>query len=115
MNPPTSLKEVKTIIGVINYYHNMYPRRSHALAFLTRLTYLKWKFKCTQVEQDPFNVIKPIVACKILFTYPDFNETFKIHTNASTFELGAVISQKYKPIALYSRKPTDDQQRYTVI
>ena len=41
-----------------------------------------------------------------LLTYPDFNETFKIHTNASTFQLGAVISQNGKPIAFYSRKIT---------
>ena len=31
------------------------------------------------------------------------------------FQLGAVISQKGKPIALYSRKITDDQQQYKVI
>ena len=29
-----------------------------------------------------------------LLTYPGFNETFKIHTDASAFQLGAVISQK---------------------
>ena len=50
-----------------------------------------------------------------LLTYPDFNETFKIHTDASVFQVGSVISQKVKPIALYSRKLTDEQQRYTLI
>ena len=39
---------------------------------------------------------------------------FKIHTYASTFQLGAVISQEGKPIAFYSRKLTDIKQRYTV-
>ena len=47
-------------------------------------------------------------------TYPDFNETFKIHTDASAFQLGAVIIQKGKPIAFYGRKLTNDQQRYAV-
>ena len=28
-----------------------------------------------------------------LLTYPDFNETFKTHTDASAFQLGAVIIQ----------------------
>ena len=46
-----------------------------------------------------------------LITYMDFNETFKIHTNASAFQLEAVIIQKYKPVAFYSIKLTDDQQR----
>ena len=50
-----------------------------------------------------------------LLTYPDFNETFRIHTNASAFQLGAVIIQKGKNIAFYSRKMTGTQQRYTVM
>ena len=50
-----------------------------------------------------------------LFTYPDLNETFKIHTNSSNLQLGAVIIQKGKPIALYGRKLTDSQKSYTVI
>ena len=47
-------------------------------------------------------------------TYPYFNETFKIHTIDSAFQLGAFISQKDEPIAFYSRKITDAQPRYTV-
>ena len=50
-----------------------------------------------------------------LLTYPDSNDKFKIHTDASNLKLGAVILQKGKPIALYSRKCTEAQQRYTVI
>ena len=49
-----------------------------------------------------------------LLTYPDFNETFKIHTDTRVFQLGAVISQKGKPISFYSRKLTGNQKRYTV-
>ena len=49
-----------------------------------------------------------------LFTYLDFDEHFKIRINDSAFQLGAVISQKGKTIALYSRKSTDAQKYYTV-
>ena len=49
-----------------------------------------------------------------LLNYLDFNETFNIHIDASAFQLGVVVSQKGGPIAFYSRKITDDQQRYTV-
>ena len=54
------------------------------------------------------------MASDSLLTYTDFNETFKIHTDASTLKLETVISQKGKPIAFYSRKLTDAQKRYTV-
>ena len=84
------------------------------LAPLTRLTSIKRKIKWMQVEQDSFKEIKQILPRETLLTYPYFNETFKIHTNASAFQLGVVISHEGKSIDLYSRKRTDCQQRHTV-
>ena len=92
----------------------MWLRRSHRLATLTKLPYIKRRFKWTQVKQDAFEKIKRIVARDTFITYSDFNEIFKIHTHDSAFQLGVVISQKYKLISLYSRKITDAQQRYTI-
>ena len=69
-------KEIRKFTGVINYYHNMCPRKSHTLAPLTRLTSIKRNFKWTKVKQDAFNKIKRIMACDTLLTYPDFNEIF---------------------------------------
>ena len=37
---------------------------------------------------------------------------FEIHTDASKLQLGAVISQKGKPIAFYSRKMNSAQHNY---
>ena len=59
-----------------------------------------------EVKQDYFGERKRIVARDTLLTYPDFNEAFKTHTNASAFQLGAVISQKVKLIPFYSIKLT---------
>ena len=105
MNPPTSQKEVRQFIGVVNYYRNMWPRRSHTLESLNRITSDKIKFKWIKVEQDAFEKIKRTVACYTLLTYPDFNETFKMHTDASAFQFGAVISQKGKPIFFIVENP----------
>ena len=44
------------------------------------------------------------MARDFLLAYSYFNEGFKIHTDASNFELGAVISRNGKPIAFYNRK-----------
>ena len=107
MKPPTSWKEVRKFIGVVNYWW-------HKLVPLTRLIYIKRKFKLTQVEQDDFYKIKWFAARDTLLTYPDFNETFKIHTGANTFQLGAVVVQKGKLIAFYSIQLTYSQQQYTV-
>ena len=77
----------------------MEARRSHTLAPLTKIASNRTKFKWTKIKLDDFNKIKRIVVCNNLSTCPDFNETFKIHTNARNFQLGAVISQKFKPIS----------------
>ena len=68
----------------------------------------------TQVKQDTFDKIKLRVAGDTLLTYPYFNETFKIHTDARAFQLVSFISHKDKPIDFYSINLTDAQQRYTV-
>ena len=70
----------------------MWPRRPHTLVTLTRLTSIKRKFEWTKVEKYDFGKIKRIMASDTLSTHPDSNEKIKIHTNASTFQLGAAIS-----------------------
>ena len=65
----------------------MWPRQSHTLSTLTKLTYIKWKIKWTQVEQYDFCKIQWIVARNTLLNYPDFNENFKTYNNASVFQL----------------------------
>ena len=91
-------------MGVVSYYRDMFPRRSHTLAPLTKITSNKRKFKWTKVGQDAFDKINRAMACNNLLTYPVFNERFKIHTDDSTFQLGALITQKGKQIAIYCRK-----------
>ena len=56
---------------------------------------------------------KRIIAKETTLAYPDFDKPFVIHTDASHYQLGAVISQDNKPIAFYSRKLNDAQTRYT--
>ncbi len=56
---------------------------------------------------------KRIIARETMLAYPDYSKPFVIHTDASHYQLGAVISQDDKPIAFYSRKLNDAQTRYT--
>ena len=55
----------------------MWPRRSHTLAPLTKLTHIKRNFKWVLVKQDSFKTIKRILACDTLLTYPYFNVHLK--------------------------------------
>ena len=46
--------------------------------------------------------------------YPDFSQPFEIYTDSSSRQLGAVIVQKNRPIAFFSRKLTETQEKYSV-
>ena len=111
--PPKTQKQVRRFVGLINYYRDMWPRRVHILAPLTKLTSKNVKFHWGEVEQNAFDEMKKIVGRETLLSYPNFDEEFVIHTDASKTALGAVISQCGKPIAFYSRKLADAQTRYT--
>lgn len=111
--PPKTRRELRRFIGIVNYYRDMWIRRSDILAPLSRLTSSTIKWQWTEVEQKAFETMKRIIARETLLVYPDFNMPFIIHTDASHFQLGAVISQNNKPIAFYSRKLNPAQTRYT--
>jgi transposase InsO family protein len=111
---PKTQKQLRRFIGMVNYYRDMWVRRSETLAPLTALTSKKVKFKWTDVEQKAFDTMKRIMARETLLAYPDFNKEFHIYTDASNVQLGAVILQDDRPIAYFSRKLTPAQTRYTV-
>jgi hypothetical protein len=46
--------------------------------------------------------------------YPDYSEVFEIYTDASSKQLGAVITQKNRPIAFFSRKLSVAHHKYSV-
>ena len=54
-----------------------------------------------------------MIGREVLLGYPDFNALFEIHTDASKLQIGAVVSQKGKPITFYSQKMNIAQQNYT--
>ncbi len=49
-----------------------------------------------------------------MLAYPDYSKVFEIYTDASSKQLGAVITQGNRPIAFFSRKLSDTQCKYSV-
>ena len=110
---PKTKKQLRSFIGIINYYRDMWIHRSEILAPLTSMTSKQAKWNWDSKCQKSFDAIKKIVSRETLLSYPNFNEPFEIHTDASKQQLGAVISQNKQPIAFYSRKLNPAQVNYT--
>jgi len=110
---PKTRKELRSFVGVLNYYRDMWVRRSHVLAPLAALTSKTTKWKWEPQPQKALAMAKRVVAKETLLAYPNFNKPFQIHTDASHYQLEAVASQEGKPTCFYSRKLNPAQTRYT--
>ena len=101
---PRTRKQLRSFIGMLNYYRDTWVRRSHVLAPLAALTSNTTKFEWGPKQQAAFEMAKRIISKDTILAYPDFSQPFIIHTDASHYQLGGVISQGQRPIAFFSRK-----------
>ncbi len=75
------------------------------------------KAKGTKKVQDPSKSIrsrKSYNTKDVVLAYLDYSKVFKIYTDASSKQLGAVITQDNRPIAFFSWKLSDAQCKYSV-
>jgi hypothetical protein len=68
----------------------------------------------TGVHQKPFDDEKATIAKEVVLAYPDFDKVFEKYTDASTKQLGSMITQFNRPLAFFSRKLSVQQQKYSV-
>ena len=73
------------------------------------ISWLQWEAE----QQKAFEEIKQVISKETLLAFPDFNKPFHVYTDASEYQLGAVVMQDDKPIAFYSRKMNSAQRNYT--
>ncbi len=67
-----------------------------------------------EVHQRAFNHVKATIVKDIVLAYPDSSKVFEIYTDASSKQLGAVITQDNRPIAFFNWKLSDTQRKYSV-
>jgi len=113
MEEPKNRKQLRAFIGLVNYYRDMWRRRSHVLAPLTTLASPAKKWVWGPEQREAFMEAKKILCKNAILAFPDFTKEFIIYTDASKYQLGGVITQENKPLAFYSRKLNDAQTRYT--
>jgi hypothetical protein len=127
IQPPTNVKELRHFLGMVQYYRDLWARWSKMLAPLTSLVGECSQTKVTrakgtkkapwhwdEVHQRAFNHVKATIAREVVLAYPDYFKVFEIYTDASSKQLGAVITQENRPIAFFSWKLSATQCKYSI-
>ncbi len=124
---PKGVKQLRHFLGMAQYYPDLWARRSDMLAPLTALVGECGQTKITKargtkkvpwhwdkVHQRAFDHAKATIARDVVLAYPDYSEVFEIYTDASSKQLGAVITQKNRSIVFFSQKLSVVQCKYSV-
>jgi hypothetical protein len=127
IKPPTGVRKLRHFLGIIQYYRDLWARRSKMLAPLTSLVGECGQTKTTKtkgtkkvpwhwdaVHQRAFDNVKATIAKDVVLAYPDYSKVFEIYTDASSKQLGTVITQDNRPIMFFSRKLSDMRGKYSV-
>ena len=115
MAPPSSIKEVQSFIGMINYLIKFLPRLTELSEPIRELIKEKVPFNWGPEHQESFNMLKKeLVRAPVLAYYNPRKETV-LQTDASTKGLGACLLQDNKPIYFASKALTETQRGYVAI
>ena len=121
---PKSLKSLRSFLGLSGYYRRFI--KDYALIAKPLTKYLSGenghvgakKSKQLQISLDDeaikaFEKLKLILASEdVLLQHPDYEKPFELTTDASSVALGAVLSQKGRPITMISRTLSKAEQNY---
>ena len=77
MAKPRTCRELRGFIGVVNYYRDMWIKRSHVLAPLTSLTSKNVKWEWGPKQSTAFKMAKRIMAKEVILACPDFSKPSK--------------------------------------
>ena len=112
--PPTKVPELRSFLGLVNYYRRFIKGYSAIAAPLTDLLKKNRPWEWTAECQEAFDTLKRVVCEEPVLALPDHTKPFEVHTDASDFAIGGVLMQEGHPIAYESRKLNDTERRYTV-
>ena len=116
---PKTKKELVSQFALFQYYKKFIPAFSDIAKPLQALLKGKTPFKWTAACDEAHERMKTTFSCKISLHLPTSQDTFHLHTDASSYAAAAVLSQVQKegsvPIAFYSKAFDETQMRYSIL
>ena len=115
---PKCAKEVRSFLGLANYYRRFVNSFAKIAAPLNALLCKDKKFSWSEQCQLAFDTLKTALCESPILAYPDFSLPFSLHTDASDYAVGYVLSQKQngleRVIAYAGRNLTPAEKNYSV-
>jgi transposase len=107
---PRNVLEVRRFVGTASWYRRFIPNFASIIAPLTKLTRKNVTFAWTEECSSAFTKLKELLISAPLLSAPDFSRLFTLQCDASSFGLGAVLTQTFddgeRPICYLSRSLT---------
>ena len=116
---PTTVKQVRSFLGFVNYYRPFVPKFSHVARPLNELTRKGVQFQWGQKEQFTFETLRAKLILEPILRQPQLDQQFEIEVDASGFAIGAVLMQqdqdgKRHPVAYFSATLTEAERNYNI-
>ncbi|GJT21151.1 retrovirus-related pol polyprotein from transposon 17.6 [Tanacetum coccineum] len=112
--PPTKVTELRSFLGLVNYYRRFIMGYSAIASPLKNLLKKNKAWIWDEECQAVFESLKKAVIEEPVLRLPDVTMPFELHTNASDFAVGGVLMQDGHPIAFESQKLNETERKYTV-
>lgn len=118
MPSPTNLKAVRRLMGMSGWYRRFIPDFASIVSPITEtLKKENSPFKWTPEAEQALDKLKNILTTAPILASPNFDLPFSLHTDASDFGVGAVLTQNIdneeRVIAFFSAKLNKAQKHYT--
>ena len=91
--PPKTATEVRSFLGLAGYYRRYVKGFAAIAAPLHALTQKDAIFHWSEDCQTAFDQLKTLLTTSPITAFPDFSQTFRLYTDASTAGLGAILAQ----------------------
>ena len=114
---PTTVKEVRSFLGLCNYYRRFVKDFAKIASPLNHLTRKNVPFIWNSDCETAFVALKSRLSSPPILAYPNFDLPFHLYTDASQYALGYVLGQVVQDqevvIAYGGRELNDAEKRYS--